>query len=273
MRKRLLVFPHCPKNAGTTLRERYKDNSNFCIRDYRPANENDDVIFGHVVKIGEYETLFPDREIVYCTTLRDPVERLISQYNFFNTQLKYMFPDTNPVDFKLWFINKDIIRPMIFAKQYEYYLYNNVDVYKWFNNKILLDPSKNNILYNNTSLHWDGVSTSINYELIRELNNKKSTVEKHNSDFTYKNVMTKFDHILLTGKNVVNEFDDIIEHYGFDMQPNDIERTNETKVSLNEKFNLPYIKLIDLSAEDRELINEDMHWDIQFYNRICDSIC
>lgn len=162
---------------------------------------------------------------------------------------------------------------MIFAKQYEYYLYNHVDVNEWFHSGLLLDPSKNNILYNNTSLHWDGVKTSINHNLIDELNKKRSTVEEHNSNFAYENVMTKFDHILLTNANVVEEFDRIIESCGFDMQPNDIERTNETAVSLNEKFNLPYVKLKDLSADDRELINEDMYWDIKFYNRILDNIC
>ena len=273
MRKRLLVFPHCPKNAGTTIRERYRHNDNFCILDYRQPTENDDVIMGHLVKIGEYETVYPDREIVYCTTIRDPIDRVMSQYNFFNTQLKHMFSHLNPVEFDVWFINKDIMRPMIFAKQYEYYLYNHVDIDQWFIDCELLDPSKNSTVYNNTSLHWDGVETTINKARVRELRETQSRVEKHNSEYAYENIIKKFKHVLLTNSNVVTEFDNIIKEYGFDMQPNDIERTNETALSLKENFDLPYIKFKDLIEEDQHLVNEDMHWDIEFYNRIVRDRC
>ena len=52
------------------------------------------------------------------TCMRDPVERIMSMYNFFKTQLFYFRPGNPDVDFYLWYINKDVLRPMLTPKQY-----------------------------------------------------------------------------------------------------------------------------------------------------------
>ena len=45
----LIVFPHCPKTGGTTLKERYKHhNKEFLVVDDNPhVKDYTKIIFGH----------------------------------------------------------------------------------------------------------------------------------------------------------------------------------------------------------------------------------
>jgi len=104
MQHNLIVFPHCPKTGGTTLKERYRyNNSDFVVWDWA-TRESDipgtaKVLFGHDVPLGKLHNTFTDKNLIHITCLRDPVDRLMSMYNFFKTQLKYMDPDQTDVDF------------------------------------------------------------------------------------------------------------------------------------------------------------------------------
>ena len=50
----IIIFPHCPKTGGTTLKERYRNtNASFRITDLgHNINDQAKVIFGHSVQIG-----------------------------------------------------------------------------------------------------------------------------------------------------------------------------------------------------------------------------
>ena len=267
----ILVFPHPPKTAGTTLRERYHHNPGFWCEDYGPYTEQPSVIFGHSTLIGRYESVFPDHNIVYCTALRDPVSRLMSQYNFSVSQLNYMFPSYDSLDFYVWFINKDHFRPMGFAKQYEYLLYNHVDAIKWFDQKKLHNVDHNNDVFHNKVLHWDGETTSTNHEHVDLLQGRKDIVEKNNSEVTFNMLTDTFEHVVYTDYNIVAEFDRVIAEVVPHITPNTkVTVTNETAVTLDFQGKHKYIKFSDLTDEQQLLVRNDMKWDIEFYNKCLD---
>jgi hypothetical protein len=266
----LILYPHCPKTAGTTLKQRYRyDNKEFCV--YDDEHDNDDfinntkVIFGHGVEINLWEDTFPDRNIIYITCLRDPIERMMSMYNFFKTQLFHINKNSLDVDFYLWYTNKDVIRPMPAVKQYEYYLQQS-DCYSQSH---LVDYD----LYNNTILTWDveADATSINKDRVSQLQMIKDRAEEHNMELTWNNVMQRFDHVLFQDTDIVKEFDNLLNHYDMNMEPwRDMTITNETSYDLN-KQGYNYIRFGDLKTNLQELVLEDLKYDIEFYIRCVDK--
>ncbi|GAE30984.1 sulfotransferase family 2 domain-containing protein [Alkalihalobacillus hemicellulosilyticus] len=88
-----VIFIHIPKTGGTSLAEMIKKHYNpaevqevkfASINTIKKINENIKLVTGHHV-FGHYQDTGP---CVYVTMLRDPVERLISQYYYDKYVLK-----------------------------------------------------------------------------------------------------------------------------------------------------------------------------------------
>lgn len=270
----LIVFPHCPKTGGTTLKERYRyNNSDFIVWDWATVEsaipDTAKVLFGHDVPLGKLHNTFSSKNLVHITCLRDPIDRMMSMYNFFKTQLKYMDPDQTDVDFYLWFINKDVMRPMRFTKQYEYYLFQHIDHIKWFENETLKGTLFINDMYQNTVLDWDVErdTTVINWDKVEQCYAHKNEVEDYNMNFAWEQILSKFDHVFFQEDDIVVEFDKLLDQYELDLTPDTtMTRTNETYVDL-ERNKLKYVKFKDLDSSLQEVVELDLKQDIEFYNR------
>lgn len=255
-----IIFPHCPKTGGTTLKERYQYNKQFVAYDINKDVENAKVIFGHSVEVDAWE----DTD-VYITCLRDPVSRVMSMYNFFKTQLLYLNPKSPDVDFYLWYTNKDVIRPMPTVKQYEYYLFQS-------SQKFLAEPNENK-LYTNLVLEWDvdADKSSISETKTKQFQEEKDEIEKYNMETTWRNVMFRFNHVMFQDQDIVKEFDNLLDKYNMNMDPwKEMTRTNETSFDLN-KHGYKYITFADLDDNLQQLVFDDLKYDIEFYKRCEDK--
>lgn len=266
----LIVFPHCPKTGGTTLKERYKHhNEEFFVVDETPhVKDYTKVIFGHSAKIGFWEKDFLHKNIIYMTCMRDPVKRMMSMYNFFKTQLFYFRPGTPDVDFYLWYINKDVLRPMLASKQYEYYMWQHVNHKQW-----ALDTTPLHNMYRNSILKWDVTldKTSVDAGKLADCKAVNTEIQSHNMEMTWKHVMKHFDHVFFQDTNIVKTFDELLNKYELEMTPwEEMTITNETKYDLN-KNNLSYVTFEDLEEDLQTMVLEDLKQDIEFYNRCKDK--
>lgn len=274
MKTNVIVFPHCPKTGGTTLKERYRhQNKSFAVTDLGDTVNNDTkVIFGHNVQLGHYEKIL-DNNLIHVTCVREPISRIMSMYNFYRTQLFYLNPDANDIDFYLWFINKDVLRPMPVTKQYEYYLYQHVDHVSWFEDQSLKDIFHMNDMYLNTVLTWD-VEKDTSYVDNEKLQQKlklKNEIETNNMNVTWERIMSKMDHVFFQEEDIVTEFDSLIEHYGLDLKAwKDMTITNETRYDLD-RNKLDYVKYYQLDEDLKYLVELDLQADIEFFKRCEDK--
>ena len=262
----LIIYPHCPKTGGTTLKERYRhDNKEFLVADDDPhARDYTKVIFGHSVEIGFWENDFTDKNIIYVTCLRDPVKRMMSMYNFFKTQLFYMRPDSPDVDFYLWYVNKDVLRPMLITKQYEYYLHQFPGC-----NDLRKSTEAIYNIYKNSVLEWDvkADTSSVNQDRVAKHQLVKDEIEEWNMELTWKHVMQKFDHVLFQDTNIVSEFDKLLNQYNMNLKPwTDMTETNETAYDLS-KSGYGYTEFEDIQSDLQAMVLTDLKHDIEFYNR------
>ena len=269
-----IVFPHCPKTGGTTLKERYmNENSTFAITDLNhDVNDKTKVIFGHNVKIGHYENVLKNN-CIYITCLRNPISRMMSMYNFYRTQMFYMNPDSPDIDFYLWFINKDVIRPMFVVKQYEYFLYQHIDHVSWFEDKTLADPFHLNDMYLNSVLTWDveADKSSIDNNKLEDRIKHKEQVEQQNMNVTWDRVVSNFNHVFFQHEDIVDIFDELLVKYDIQMKAwEEMIITNETKHDLD-RHNLKYVNFYDLDDDLKYLVELDLKTDIEFYERCEDK--
>jgi len=54
----------------------------------------------------------------YIITFRDPIDRLMSAYNYYNFQLQKVYHINQKMDFKIWFMNKRTLKPVAWEYQY-----------------------------------------------------------------------------------------------------------------------------------------------------------
>ena len=274
MSNNTIVFPHCPKTGGTTLKERYRNtNPSFRITDLgHKVTEQTKVIFGHSVQIGYYEEKLPNN-LIYITCVRDPISRIMSMYNFYRTQILYMNPDSPDIDFYMWFINKDVLRPMPVTKQYEYYLFQHVEHTDWFNDGTLKNTFTMNDMYLNTVLTWD-VEKDTSYvdnKKIQQKIKEKNNIETHNMNITWERVMSKMDHVFFQEDDIVERFDDLLAHYRLDLDAwEEMIYTNETSHDLS-KHDLAYVKYHELDDDLKYLVELDLQADLEFYKRCEDK--
>lgn len=262
----LIIYPHCPKTGGTTLKERYRhDNKEFLVvDDDMHARDYTKVIFGHSAEIGYWETEFPNKNIIYVTCLRDPVKRMMSMYNFFKTQLFYMRPDSPDVDFYLWYVNKDVLRPMLITKQYEYYLHQSPGC-----NDLRKSTEAIYNIYKNSVLTWDvkADTSFVNQDRVAKHQLVKDEIEEWNMELTWKHVMQKFDHVLFQDSDIVSEFDKLLNQYNMNLKPwTDMTETNETAYDLS-KSGHGYTEFEDIQSDLQAMVLTDLKHDIEFYNR------
>lgn len=251
-----LKFLHIPKTAGTTLIERLWHNPNFGAVDREPTLPGHEVEFGHSVIIDD-----PDEHTVYVTALRDPVERIMSQYNFVRSQLHYMNPQ-NPteLDFYTWFINKDQFRPMRYTSMIDWLNqctgYYNTDITTY------------DTMYSNQILHWDGDTTSIDTQQQLEYQTVRDQSRLNNYNHFKSHTHPRIDHYISTSTDVIAEFDRICSHYNIQFDSvKDITHTNVTSDTLSYQ-NSHSVLYSDLPGEQQQQVLSDTYYERKMYDEL-----
>jgi hypothetical protein len=290
----IVVFFHIPKTAGTTIRERYQNSNNFYLVDddirenplwYPQVTENSCFI-GHDVVIGNVEKIYPAANVVYITALRDPVERIMSSYNFIKTQAKYMNSHfTGDLDFLLWYANRDVMRPMPHLHQYQYVFKQHVSMKQFYKSGSIMDDEiAMKALYMNTDALEATicVASSGHHQTVTTINTKKqlnirlqaNKVEKQNSEFALGLVTKHFSDIFFvspsrsSSQNFCERFDGILEKYEVDATPDkEIIRTNDTKLTI-ENQGIPWTFFHDLPEEYKRSVKYDQQWEQTWFENI-----
>ena len=290
----IVAFFHIPKTAGTTLRERYKNSNNFYLVDgeirknklwYPPVTENSCFI-GHDIIIGNIEKVYPNANVIYVTALRDPVERIMSSYNFIKTQAKYMNSNfTGDLDFLLWYANRDVMRPMPHLHQYQYVFKQHVSMVQFYKTGAIMDDevAMKSLYMNTDALEATiGESSTGHHQTITSINTKKqlnirleaNKVEKQNSEFSFGLVKKHFSDVFFTHSSrdssqiFCEKFDNILKRHEIDVTPDEtIIRTNDTKLTI-ENQGIPWTFFHELHPEYKRSVKYDQQWEQQWFNKI-----
>lgn len=203
-----LAFFHVFKNGGTTLVDRYKHNSGFVYQriphnvviNYQqpghtviPVDDFDfntaKILFGHGVN---FQTQIEN--VTYATCLRDPIERIISAYNYFKLETKNIWKRTSTIDFATWFRNKSVMSP--------------------------------------TPTYWQYQHFSQNINLMTDYGRQEDLLLSHDLYSQAIENISKFQHVLFLDDNYIDNFDKIASK--FDCYPDtSVVHQHRTAIDLN----------------------------------------
>lgn len=238
-----LAFLHIYKNGGTTLVDRYKHNTGFVyqripsevVYDYRGQQhkvfpyevldtERVKIIAGHGVNFDLHRQM-PLNRIKYITVLRDPIQRLMSAFNYYKLELATILDIYTRIDFNTWFFNKSRMLPTPMFWQYQHFS-KNCDLY--------IDFGQN-----------------IDRKLEREL--YKKSIDN----------IDRCEWVLFLDDNYIEKFDKIANYYG--CTPNrEVLHHHNTKHQL-QLVNLDYTYYEDLSDKSKGFIDKYIGTEIEFY--------
>lgn len=268
----VIAFLHVFKNGVTTIVDRYRHNKKFVyvrdsefgllnhntagipsgriplkvIKSYDPR-----MLIGHGVMIDLFD--LPKRNIVYVTCLRNPVDRMISAYNYYLLELSTLWNrNTAHIDFYTWFINKNKLLPTTCNYQYEHFIKrSNHDMLKTLysgaidESPIITDSKKE---VNKTDIDWI------------------YTQQRRNVHEALQLLRNKCHHVLFVDDDYIQKFDQLVKEYDIPCEPNlEITYTHGTAPGLAE-IKKKYITYDELDADSKNLLMIHMEQDIQFYN-------
>lgn len=269
----VIAFLHVFKNGVTTIVDRYRHNPKFVyVRDSEFGLLNHDtetipsrrvplkviksydprMLIGHGVEIDLFD--LPKRNIVYVTCLRNPVDRMISAYNYYLLELSTIWGrDAGHIDFFTWFINKNRLLPTVCNYQYEHFVKKpNYDLLKTLCSGAIMNShlmTDRKATVNQTELEWI-------YEQQRR--------HVHEALLLLRN---KCQHVLFMDDDYMYKFDKLVKEYDIPCEPDrEVVHTHGTAPELAE-IKKKYVTYDDLDEDSKNLLMIHMEQDIDFYNK------
>lgn len=283
---KIIVFNHLYKNAGSTVWERYKNNECSTLLRHPTWNMPKKCIR---IKNGEpYTTLFKIKNLdpppyyihgrchpgllesytpgdfkcdpIYTTTLREPIDRIMSAYNFYITDVYHKWGDNIEIDFKLWFLNAYNILPTSYESQLQ-----------WFTQHVYPDPElpwQRDIqrLYDRFRTRSFGNKVLPGEKRISE--EEAKAVEQANLKLAFTNIKRDYKHVFfLEDEQFLTKLDKVFVENDIPVIPNkDISFTHKTSDAYR-PLDREYITFKDLSKEYQDLAYYMLEHEIKFYNK------
>ena len=241
----LAVF-HILKNGGTTLVDRYRHNPTFVyqriddevIFNYKQSNQTkvyvDDcqdknirMIYGHGVDFKWDNHL--QNPVKYATILRNPIERMMSAFNYFRLEMINIHNHITNIDFQTWIINCDRLLPTPVYNQYQQFSSNNRQC------SMRIDYGRKLDKFTQTKVFEEALEN-----------------------------IEKISYILFMDDNYIEKFDNISGEFG--LTPNkSVTHTHSTSKRLQEN-GIDYVHFNDLYNIEKELMMETVSEDLEFYS-------
>jgi len=271
--KNVIAVLHIYKNGTTTLVDRYSHNKRFIYvrtSDEAILNHNSSsipstnvplkvvahydpgILLGHGITFDNL-SLNSMQSVKYVTILRNPIERMLSAYNYYLLELYTLWGrKASYVDFYTWFINKNRILPTPCHYQYEHFITPRVDLLKKMyggavdNSPIMTDHKKE---INKVEQAW------IDKQLYEDVNKALELVEENCA------------HVLFMDDDYINKFDQLVTKYEINCTPNEeVKHTHNTKADLK-WIGRKYISYEDLDEANKQLLKDHLKTEWFFYNR------
>jgi hypothetical protein len=255
-----IFYQHIYKNGGTSIREgvvpfnkdaaiiKIRNNEVLISYDFQEWTLASEIKQTPKFLIGFCDLHTLEQQIGDCVkiiTLRDPITRLVSAYNYFIHHCGISFRDKPHIDFMTWFINKDKISPVAYESQI------NTIVRSYYPDST--DPSMHKFFYGK---NHEYIGMNIN-DWAEIYCNELAILSKQAMDILCEN----YDHVWFLEDNYVRKFIDFIgkENYNLDYRnPPDPNKSSTNEYS-------PNIKWKELSTQDRQWVEKFMGPDLWFY--------
>jgi hypothetical protein len=272
--KNIIAFLHVYKTGITSIEQRYYHNKNYVYvrqKDFGVINHNSNTIpskeiplkdlsndyrlfIGHGVEFDSFDS----KNTIFVTCLRDPIQRMLSAYNYYILELFTLWNQKGYIDFYTWFINKDRLLPNETNYQYEHFIRSYWDLPTFV-------LARNHI--HSGAVNGSFIMTNVRQRRVEQLKKEQFDNLYKEASLAFETLKKHCQHVLFLENNHITAFDNLIKQYDIPCYPNkDITNAHVTSTELMKNLNKKYITYDDLDSDSKELLNEYIQPDIEFYN-------
>jgi len=207
---------------------------------------------GHGIEFDSFDS----KDTIFVTCLRDPIQRMLSAYNYYILELFTLWNQKGYIDFYTWFVNKDRLLPSRANYQYEHFIRSYWD-FPDFTNHVHSGAVKRSYII-----------TDVRQNRLDQLIKEKLDSQYKETNIAFEKLKKHCQHVLFLENNYIIKFDNLIKQYDIPCYPNkDITKSHITSTELMKNLNKKYITYDDLDFDSKELLNEYIQPDIEFYNK------
>ena len=281
----ILVYQHIYKNGGSTVWERYKNNAVSTLLRFPSYELPTRCIRFEIIKGEAYNTPFNNKmnpqpqfihgrlhpgllennfdcNPIYTTTLREPIDRIMSAYNFFISDIWYKWGDEIDVDFKLWFLNSFSLLPTEYEAQYEWFIIRtNENPISW---KDALVSTYKRFKFREQERHEEreGIPSE----------SQAKELEEKNCELAFNTIKKRYKHVFfLDDSDRLEKIDKLFVDYKIPIKPNVNITYEHTTNDAYGPLKRDVVKFKDLSNEYQEFAHRLLKYEIQFYNKCKDE--
>jgi len=199
---------------------------------------------------------------IYTTTLREPIDRIMSAYNFFISDIWYKWGDEIDVDFKLWFLNSFSLLPTEYEAQYEWFIIRtNENPISW---KDALVSTYKRFKFREQERHEEreGIPSE----------SQAKELEEKNCELAFNTIKKRYKHVFfLDDSDRLEKIDKLFVDYKIPIKPNVNITYEHTTNDAYGPLKRDVVKFKDLSNEYQEFAHRLLKYEIQFYNKCKDE--
>jgi hypothetical protein len=254
----VIFYQHIYKNGGSTIRDnciRQGVGVNVKLRNGR-LYERDGMLhewnllsnswpvyFGYI-PVQVVRDQIPTVE-KFTTTVRDPINRLMSGYNYFLHHCWLSYGTARPkISFMVWFVNREIIAPIVYRSQIDLIGETNSYTFDYFNNRTLtVDEVEENMPA------WT---------------QKYNDYMMFKADQTFSHLDEFYDDVFILEDNYVRNVTDYFKYHNIELDVQTRENTGK------HNRGSPNVKFTDLTEQEKHWVRQWNQAELYFYNECKD---